>query len=147
MMFPTPTHVGNVPAPNTTRPLMPSRPSIKAFVPNTNHLDGNSSSIFEYADYTRTSNYTTATTNARGGPSNAIATGSQYEPGGRDTIRQTADWYDKPLWVWDGQSGPLPRIPTDYSGWDGQSWRQSQSGGQSRKSVRWDPADGVARAL
>lgn len=173
MLFSTPTPrtsmgpgvgfgAGNVPAPNITRPLMPSRPSIKAFVPTTTHTtasdanhDGNSSSIFEYADYTRTSEYTTTGTTGNGeGKGNPTTKGTGAtagnalnvnEPGGRDTIRQTANWYDKPLWVWDGQSGPLPRMPAENQGLDGQPWSQSQSGG--RKSARWDPTDGVAMAL
>jgi len=88
------------------------------------------SSVFEYEDYTRES------------------TVPQSEAGrdaDRDTIRQTANWYEKPLWIWDGRSGPLPRIPTDHGILDGSDWRQSQ--GHNRKSVKWDPADGVARAL
>lgn len=169
MFFSTPTPrssmgpgAGNVRAPSSnstaTRPMIPSRPSIKAFVPTNN--DGNSSSIFEYAVYTRTSEYTT--TGPTGTPGNGAGNGNAAtkgagagpvagsslnvnEPGGRDTIRQTADWYDKPLWVWDGQSGPLPRIPDENQVLDGQPWSQSQ--GQGRKSVRWDPTDGVAMAL
>lgn len=145
MAFPTPrisvpnAHSGlattgpSVPPPN--RSLIPSRPSIKGFVPNSDHLDGNSSSIFEYADYTRTSGYGNGNVN---GLNTAPVTAGPSE---RDTIRQTADWYEKPLWVWDGQSGPLPPIPTDHAQSDGQSFRQS------RKSVRWDMGDGVARAL
>lgn len=126
--FPTPriSMQGNVPPP-VNRSLMPPRPAIKPSAPASVKP---SSSIFEYADYTRTSAMT-------GGASASDANA-------RDTIRQTADWYDKPMWVWDGQSGPLPPIPTDQTEWDGTSWRQSQG----RKSVRWgDPADGVARAL
>lgn len=134
MTFPTPrisvpnAHTGPAGAPN--RSLVPSRPSIKgAGLSSNSNYNEAKSSIFEYADYSRTSGWNGAPT---AGPS---------EPSARDTIRQTADWYEKPLWVWDGQSGPLPPIPNQGSNWDGQSWRQS------RKSVRWDPADDIARAL
>ena len=132
---------GNVPGPSATKVLTPSRPSIKAFVSAPN-LNKNSSSVFEYADYTHNSNYTTATATTTSGPS-----GGSGEHERRDTLRQTANWYDKPLWVWDGQSGPLPRIPTEQGGLGGDSWSQSQSQSQSRRSVTWDPADGVAMAL
>jgi hypothetical protein len=88
------------------------------------------SSVFEYEDYTRES---------------TIPQSDAGRDADRDTIRQTANWYEKPLWIWDGQSGPLPRIPTDHDMLDGSDWRQSHN--QNRKSVKWDPADGVARAL
>jgi hypothetical protein len=123
---PTRTHTPNVSIPsvplpqtgNSNRNLIPS-PGRKP-VPNVPQ-----SSVFEYGDYTREST-------AEVGPSRSET--------GESTIRQTANWYEKPLWIWDGQSGPLPRIPTDHGRLDGDGW-------QSRKSVRWDAGDGVARAL
>jgi len=116
-------------------PPAPPKPANRSLVPQRRPSDRkpapNISSVFEYADYTREST---------AGP---VSVGGE---GVRDTIRQTADWYEQP-WVWDRQSGPLPRIPTDHGNLEGSGWRQSQAQGQGRKSVKFDPADGVARAL
>jgi hypothetical protein len=131
------------PTPSTRTPTMvsvppppPPKPGNRSLVPQRRPSDRkpapNISAVFEYADYTREST---------AGP---VSVGGE---GVRDTIRQTADWYEKPLWVWDGQSGPLPRIPTDHGVLAGLDQRQSQAQGTGRKSVKFDPADGVARAL
>ena len=122
---PTMASVPPPPPPKTgNRSLVPQRrPSDRKPAPDI-------SSVFEYADYAREST---------AGP-------ASVGEGQRDTIRQTANWYEKPLWIWDGQSGPLPRIPTDHGMLDGSDWRRSQAQ-QGRRSVRFDPADGVARAL
>lgn len=111
---------------NGNRSLVPQRrPSDRKPAPNI-------SSVFEYAHYTREST---------AGP---VSVGGE---GQRDTIGQTANWYEKPLWIWDGQSGSLPRIPMDHGMLGGSDWRRSQAQEQGRKSVKFDPADGVARAL
>ena len=130
------------PDPSTRTPTMvsvpppaPPKTGNQSLVPQRRPSDRkpapNISSVFEHADYTREST---------AGP---VSVGRE---GVRDTIRQTADWYEQP-WVWDRQSGPLPRIPTDHGILGGSDWRQSQAQGQGWKSVKFDPADGVARAL
>lgn len=134
-----PTPSSRAPTMVSVPPPPPPKPGNRSLVPQRRPSDRKPapnipSSAFEYADYTREST---------AGP---VSVGGE---GVRDTIRQTKDWYEKPLWIWDGQSGPLPRIPTDHGMLDGADWRQSQAQGQGqgRKSVKFDPADGVARAL
>ena len=122
----------SVPPPPPPKPGPGNRSLVPQRRPSDRKPAPNISAVFEYADYTRQST---------AGP---VSVGGE---GVRDTIRQTANWYEKPLWVWDGQSGPLPRIPTDHGVLEGLDQRQSQAQGQGRKSVKFDPADGVARAL
>jgi hypothetical protein len=109
---------------STSRPLLPTRATDMQTQANMQ------SSVFEYEDYTRQSTGPVAPSESARGEASA-----------RNTIRQTPDWYQKPLWMWDGQSGPLSPIPTDNGKLDGSDWRQSG------KPPSWDLTDNVARAL
>lgn len=126
----------SVPEPRTQQ-APPDRPRVSPRKDVPQSQSNMQSSVFEYEDYSRQSTVAGPVVP----PTSARSAAGGRSESGRDTIRQTANWYEKPLWIWDGQSGPLPRIPTDNGMLDGSAWRQSQ------KTVRWDPADGVARAL